>query len=101
MSLNVNGYPDQGLLHDANTFARLDPLVQPLTSSLQEKSLPVPCKIAPLTGQQLAEFLYDLDTFQEQVLGYSANVSLVLGLLAVIDECTGIRGATIMYDVSC
>ena len=72
MSLNVNGYPDQGLLHDANTFARLDPLVQPLTSSLQEKSLPVPCKIAPLTGQQLAEFLYDLDTFQEQVLGYSA-----------------------------
>ena len=39
MSLNVNGYPDESLLSDANVFARLEPLVDPLTSALHEKSL--------------------------------------------------------------
>ena len=70
MSLNVNGYPDESLLSDANVFARLEPLVDPLTSALHEKSLNVPSKGAPLSGQQLCEFLYELDTFQEDVLGY-------------------------------
>ena len=70
MSLNVNGYPDESLLSDANVFARLEPLVDPLTSALHEKSLNVPSKGTLLNGQQLCEFLYELDTFQEDVLGY-------------------------------
>lgn len=74
MSLNVNGLPDKGLLSDAQVFERLEPLAQSVTAALEEKSLRVPSKnAAPLHGQQLAQFLHDLDTFQEQVLGYHAE----------------------------
>ena len=58
MSLNVNGYPDESLLSDANVFARLEPLVDPLTSALHEKSLNVPSKGTLLNGQQLLSLIH-------------------------------------------
>lgn len=70
MSLNVNGYPDESLLKDEKVFERLEPLAGSLISALHEKSLNVPSKGPPLNGQQLCEFLYELDTFQEEVLGF-------------------------------
>ena len=72
MSLNVNGFPDQGLLHDEEVFARLEPLVAPLVSHLEGRSLAVPSVAGPLDAKQLAKFVYDLGVFQEKVLGFGA-----------------------------
>ena len=73
MSLNVTGFPDQGLLHDADTHARLAPLVAPLAAELESQSFKVPEKDGPLDGRKLALFVYDLQTFQEKVLGFGAQ----------------------------
>ncbi|WFD23325.1 SWI/SNF and RSC complex subunit Ssr2 [Malassezia equina] len=73
MSLNVNGFPDQGLLNDAHVIERLEPLVDPLKQALEARSLLVPCLESPLTGRQLAQFVYDLYSFQERVLGFGAS----------------------------
>ncbi|WFD26562.1 SWI/SNF and RSC complex subunit Ssr2 [Malassezia nana] len=72
MSLNVNGFPDQGLLSDVHVFERLEPLVSPLKEALEARSLPLPCIEAPLDGRQLAKFVHDLYSFQERVLGFGA-----------------------------
>ncbi|WFD44529.1 SWI/SNF and RSC complex subunit Ssr2 [Malassezia psittaci] len=73
MSLNVNGFPDQGLLHDESVWSRLSPLVDPLVSSLKEKSLSVASLHDVLDAKQLAQFVYDLACFQEKVLGVSSK----------------------------
>ena len=70
MSLNVTGFPDKGLLRDDAVFKRLEPLAAPLTSALEGRGAQVPG--APLSGRTLAQFVYDLQTFQEKVLGVSA-----------------------------
>ncbi|PKI84863.1 SWI/SNF and RSC complex subunit Ssr2 [Malassezia vespertilionis] len=72
MSLNVNGLPDKGLLHDEHVFDRLQPLVQPLVAGMEAKSLSAPTKDGPLTAKQLAQFVYDVGYFQENVLGFGA-----------------------------
>lgn len=72
MSLNVNGFPDEGLLHDEQVFARLQPLVAPLVSYLGSRSLRVLNTGTELDGRQLAKFVYDLGVFQEKVLGFGA-----------------------------
>lgn len=73
MSLNVNGFPDKGLLRDEDVFSRLEPLVAPLTAALEGRQLTPPTRHgAPLSAKQLAEFVYELHTFQEQVLGFGA-----------------------------
>lgn len=72
MSLNLNGTPDKALLSDATVHARLEPLVQPLVSALETAGLTPPAKTAPLTAAQLGQFVYDLDLFQERVLGFGA-----------------------------
>ncbi|WFD30546.1 SWI/SNF and RSC complex subunit Ssr2 [Malassezia sp. CBS 17886] len=73
MTLNVNGFPDKGLLRDGEVFERLAPLVAPLVESIESRALTVPTKPSgPLSAKQLAQFLYDLGTFQESVLGFGA-----------------------------
>lgn len=74
MSLNVNGFPDQGLLQDEQVFARLAPLVDPLVAHLESRSLAIPSdgSGSALDGKQLARFVYDLGTFQEKALGFGA-----------------------------
>ncbi|WFD00465.1 SWI/SNF and RSC complex subunit Ssr2 [Malassezia yamatoensis] len=73
MSLNVNGFPDQGLLHDESVWSRLGPLVEPLVSFLKENSLSVASLHDGLDAKQLAQFVYDLACFQEKVLGVSSK----------------------------
>ena len=72
MSLNVNGFPDQGLPNDVHVIQRLEPLVVPLKEALEARSLKVPCLESPLTGRQLAQFVFDLYSFQERALGFGA-----------------------------
>lgn len=72
MSLNVNGFPDQGLPNDVHVIARLETLVGPLTEALEARLLTMPCLESPLNGRQLAQFVFDLFSFQERVLGFGA-----------------------------
>ena len=72
MSLNVTGFPDPGLPHDADVQARLAPLVAPLVSAIEKQSLKIPVKSGPLDASQLAQFVYDFQSFQENALGFGA-----------------------------
>ena len=73
MSLNLNGFPNKELLSDHSVFERLENLVEPLVASLESRSLVPPSTSSPLTAQQLAHFVYQLDTFQERTLGFGAK----------------------------
>ncbi|WFD34568.1 SWI/SNF and RSC complex subunit Ssr2 [Malassezia cuniculi] len=73
MSLNVTGFPDPGLLDDAGVHTRLAPLVAPLVSALESQSLKIPAKSDPLDARQVAQFVFDLQSFQEKVLGFGTT----------------------------
>lgn len=71
-ALRVTGAPDPGQLYDVEWHRRLEVLSEPLAQQLGIVDGAAPTPTGRLTGVDLAGVLYQLQIFQEEVLGVAA-----------------------------
>lgn len=67
-SLNLNGAPDAAVFGDAAVVGRFEPLVEPIRSSLGERSVPLADGKAELDAGSLAQLTFAIQAFQHKQL---------------------------------